>query len=331
MAKALFRAFVVEENSGAFAGEVRELRVSDLPAGDLLLRVRYSSLNYKDALSATGNRAVTRTYPHTPGIDAAGTVVECGSGAFRKGDEVIVTGFDLGMNTPGGFGRYVRVPAEWAVRLPDGMTPREAMAFGTAGLTAGLSVLRMAGGVRPGDGRIAVSGATGGVGSLAVAILSRLGYSVSAVSGKEDERDFLFGLGAAEVLPRSDFQEQTLRAMHKAAFAGAVDTVGGDILVNLLKALQPLGVMTCCGNAASPDLHLTVYPFILRGVSLIGIDSQNCPMAFREAVWGKLAGEWKPEGLMDLCTEISLAELPEAIERILSGGVKGRTIVDLDA
>ncbi len=326
-----FDAFVVEETEGGFSGGIKNRPFDDLPPHDLLVRVRYSSLNYKDALSASGNRGVTREYPHTPGIDAVGTVAGKGGGAFREGDEVIVTGYDLGMNTAGGFGQYIRVPPEWAVGLPDGMTMKEAMAFGTAGLTAGMSVHRLVASVGPEDGKIAVSGATGGVGSLAVAVLSKLGYAVSAISGKERERDFLLGLGAAEVLPRKDFQEDAGRPLLKGVFAGAIDTVGGNILVNLLKSVRPMGVVACCGNAASPKLDLTVYPFILRGVSLVGIDSQNCPVPLRKEVWRKLAGEWKPDGLPELCSEISLAELPDSIERMLQGKLKGRTIVNLDA
>ncbi|MCW8797819.1 MAG: YhdH/YhfP family quinone oxidoreductase [Prosthecochloris sp.] len=329
--KTEFRAFVVEERDDRYSGELQRRRVADLPSGDLLVRVFYSSLNYKDALSASGNRGVTKEYPHTPGIDAVGMVEKSGSNDFLEGDPVIVTGFDLGMNTPGGFGQYIRVPSRWALRLPDGLSMQEAMAFGTAGLTAALSVLRLTETLKPEDGRIAVSGATGGVGALAVAMLSKLGYCVSAISGKEQERDFLLNLGAAEVLPRKDFQDEERRPLHKGVFAGAVDTVGGTILVNLLKSMQPMGVVTCCGNVASPELHLTVYPFILRGVSLIGIDSQNCPIALRKNVWCKLAGEWKPDCLMNLSKEISMSDLPDSIERMLQGKLKGRTVVNLNA
>ena len=326
-----FKAFVVEEKEGAFTGHIKNRSVDDLPDNDLLVKVYYSSLNYKDALSANGNKGVTREYPHTPGIDAAGTVVNDASGKFNVNEPVIVTGYDLGMNTDGGFAEYIRVPSEWAVRLPESLTMKEAMMLGTAGLTAGMSVMRLIETVKPDDGNIAVSGATGGVGALSIGILSKLGYAVSAISGKEQEREFLLELGAQEVLPRQDYEAENTRPLLKAAFAGVIDTVGGNILANLIKSTRPMGVVTCCGNAASPNLDLTVFPFILRGVSLIGIDSQNCPMAEREIIWKKLAGEWKPENLQELCREISLDELPESIERMLSGKLKGRTVVSLDA
>ena len=326
-----FNAFVVEESNGEFSGRIIGKSFNELPYHDLLVKVHYSSLNYKDALSATGNKGVTKEYPHTPGIDAVGTVVSDMSGKFRENETVIVTGFDLGMNTDGGFGEYIRVPAEWAVRLPESMTMKEAMIFGTAGLTAGMSVLRLSEQVTPDDGKIAVSGASGGVGALSIAILSKMGYSVSAISGKEQERGFLLELGAEEVIPREEYEAENSRPLLKGEFAGAVDTVGGNILANLIKSTGPMGAVTCCGNVASPNLDLTVYPFILRGVSLIGIDSQNCPMGQREIVWEKLAGEWKPENLQELCREISLNELPESIKRMLSGKLKGRTVVNLDA
>ncbi|MBL6957082.1 MAG: YhdH/YhfP family quinone oxidoreductase [Chlorobium phaeobacteroides] len=325
-----FKAFVVEEKDGAFSGQIINRRVDDLPDNDLLVKVHYSSLNYKDALSATGNKGVTREYPHTPGIDAAGTVVNDASGKFNENEPVIVTSYDLGMNTDGGFGQYIRVPSEWAVKLPEGMTMKESMLFGTAGFTAGMSVMRLIETVKPEDGNIAVSGATGGVGALSIGILSKLGYAVSAISGKEQERDFLLELGAQEVLPRQDFEEENKRPMLKAAFAGVIDTVGGNILGNLIKSTRPMGLVTCCGNVASPNLDLTVFPFILRGVSLIGIDSQNCPMSQREIVWKKLAGEWMPNNLQGLSNEISQAELSHSIDLMLGGNLKGRTVVNLE-
>lgn len=326
-----FKAFVVEENAGVFTGAIRKRTVDDLPDNDLLVRVHYSSLNYKDALSANGNKGVTKEYPHTPGIDAVGTVVNDNSGKFKENEAVIVTSYDLGMNTAGGFGQYIRVPSEWAVRLPESMTTKESMIFGTAGLTAGVSVLRLTETVRPEDGKIAVSGSTGGVGALSIAILAKLGYSVSAISGKEQERGFLLELGADEVIARQEYEEENRHPLLKGEFAGAVDTVGGSILAAIIKSTKPMGVVTCCGNVASPKLDLTVYPFILRGVSLIGIDSQNYPMENREMVWNKLALEWKPDNLTELCREISLGELPETIEKMLAGKLRGRTVVNLDA
>jgi putative YhdH/YhfP family quinone oxidoreductase len=326
-----FKAFVVEERNGIFKGEVRVRQISDLTDNDLLIRVRYSSLNYKDALSVNGNKGVTKTYPHTPGIDAVGTVVSSKTDRFKTGDNVIVTSYDLGMNTDGGFGEFIRVPEGWAVKLPGMLSMKEAMIFGTAGLTAGMSVLRLIEIVKPADGTIVVSGATGGVGALSVAILKKLGYKVAAITGKEVERNYLLNLGAETVILRKEFESMADRPLLKPTFAGGIDTVGGVILENIIKSTSPMGAVTCCGNVASPDLSLTVFPFILRGVTLIGIDSQNYPMSYRQEVWNKLADDWKPEGLDAMCTEISLKELNGKIELMLKGQLKGRTVLNLES
>ncbi len=331
MEEITFKAFMVEEQEDGFVGNIQTRSVSDLPENDVLIRVQYSSLNYKDALSASGNKGVTRHYPHTPGIDAVGTVVRSDTKMFREHEKVIVTSYDLGMNTAGGFGQYISVPSDWVVKLPEDMTMKEAMIIGTAGLTAGMSVLRLTESIQPERGNVVVSGATGGVGSLSVAILAKLGYNVSAISGKEQEHDFLLKLGASEVLARKDFEKDHARPMIKGCFAGGIDTVGGNILENMIKSTQPMGVVTCCGNVASAQLHLTVFPFILRGVSLIGIDSQNYPMASREVVWNKLAKEWKPDNLMGVYTEISFADLRDKIDLMLDGKLTGRTLLNLEA
>ncbi len=326
-----FKALVVTESGEKqFTRSICEKSVDDLPDGDVLVKVNWSSLNYKDALSSIGNRGVTRKYPHTPGIDAAGVVEESRSSSFKPGDRVIVTSYDLGMNTSGGFGQYIRVPADWVVPLPSGMGLRESMISGTAGFTAGMSVFALTHCVRPEQGEILVTGATGGVGSLAVAILSKLGYSVVAVSGKADAADFLTGLGARRMVSRSEVADTSGRPLLKGLWAGVIDTVGGDILATAIKSTDQHGAVTCCGNVASPDLPLTVFPFILRGVSLFGIDSQNCPMPHRVQVWQKLAADWKPAQLESLCHEISLNELDENIDLILKGGQKGRVVVNLD-
>jgi len=324
-----FRAYVVEENDGEYNGAITTRSIDDLPEGDLLVEVHYSSLNYKDALSATGNKGVTRKYPHTPGIDAAGIVADPGVEGFEKGEPVIVTSYDLGMNTDGGFGRYIRVPSEWAVKLPAGLSLKESMIMGTAGLTAGMSVQRLTGLVQAEDGAIVVSGATGGVGSMSVAILSRLGYRVAAITGKQEEEGFLRELGASEIIPRKDIDSEESSPMLKESFAGGIDTVGGHILENIIKSVGPMGAVTCCGLVASPKLGLTVFPFILRGVTLMGIDSQNYPMKFRKEVWEKLSGEWKPEQLMTMYREISLEQVGTAIHDMLEGKSRGRTIVKL--
>ena len=326
-----FKGFVVEEHENKFTGVVKTRSVSDLPENDLLIKVRYSSLNYKDALSASGNKGVTIKYPHTPGIDAVGTIVSSGTNKFIENEKVVVTSYDLGMNTSGGFGQYIRVPSKWAVKLPADMSMKESMILGTAGLTAGMSVLRLSEYVQPGQGKVVVSGATGGVGALSVSILAKLGFDVTAISGKDKEHDFLLRLGATHVISRKEFEEENSGPMLKGSFAGGIDTVGGTILDNIIKSTQPMGAVTCCGNVASPKLNLTVFPFILRGISLLGIDSQNYPMSYREIVWNKLAREWKPDTLMDVYTEISFNELSQKIDLMLKGKLKGRTILDLEA
>ncbi|MCF8074630.1 MAG: YhdH/YhfP family quinone oxidoreductase [Desulfotignum sp.] len=323
-----FDAFIVKKNADTqYAGRVEQTRVRDLPEGEVLIRVKYSSLNYKDALSATGNKGVTRTYPHTPGIDAAGHVEESRVSALAPGDPVIVTSYDLGMNTAGGFGQYIRVPADWVVPLPGGLTLAESMILGTAGFTAAMSVEKIM--EIPVDaGPVLVTGATGGVGSMAVAILARLGYAVTAVSGKQ-ESGFLNDLGASEIISCQTFVEDTKPPVLPARWAAVVDTVGGDILATAVKSTKAWGKVTCCGLVASPDLPLTVFPFILRGVSLHGIDSQHYPIAPRQALWKKLAYDWKPQNLVEMATRITLDQLPTAINNMLNGRLKGRTVVNL--
>jgi acrylyl-CoA reductase (NADPH) len=324
-----FKALVITESEDhQFLRSVEKKTIDDLPAGDVIVKVIYSSLNYKDVLSATGNRGVTRAYPHTPGIDAAGIVAESSDEHFKSGDEVIVTSYDLGMNTAGGFGQYIRVPAGWVVPLPPGLTLREAMIYGTAGFTAALSVHQMIeGGIRPEDGDILVSGATGGVGSMAVSILAKSGYSVTAVNGKVDATDYLKEIGAQAVISIEEATDTSGRPMLKSRWAGAVDAVGGDILATTIKSMKNSGVVTCCGNVASPDLPLNVYPFILRGVTLSGIDSQNCPMPLRRKVWEKIASDWKIDGLDTLTTEIPFEALDERIELMLQRKHRGRTVI----
>ena len=324
-----YKALVINEVNAAFEQTIQTLHIDNLPKGDVLVKVHYSSINYKDALSATGNKGITKKYPHTPGIDAAGEVVSSLDDKFKVGDKVIVTGYDLGMNTSGGFGQYIHVPSEWVVQLPEGLSLKESMIIGTAGFTAGISVLRLSALVKPSDGKIMVSGATGGVGSVALSLLSKLGYQTVAISGKETEYPFLRKLGATEILPRADFQEVDKRPMLSAQYAGAIDTVGGPILENILKTLQPLGAVTTCGSVSSTQLNMTVFPFILRGISLIGISAQNYPGALREPLWIKLATDWKPDNLLELYSEIRLEDIPETVALILQGKLKGRTIVNM--
>jgi acrylyl-CoA reductase (NADPH) len=325
-----YKAMVVSETAAkSFAREIRERALNDLPAGELIIEVKYSSLNYKDALSATGNKGVTRKYPHTPGIDAVGVIVDSTTKMFSVGDQVTVTGFDLGMNTSGGFGQYISVPALWAVNLPKGLSLKESMGYGTAGLTAALCIIRlMASGLSKDSGEVLVTGATGGVGSVAVAILAKLGFNVVAATGKASEHDFLTALGAKSIISREEANDTSGRPLQKGRWAGVVDTVGGNILATALKTAKYGGLVTACGNAMSADLSVSVFPFILRGVSLLGVDSVEIPMRARQMAWQKLAGEWKID-LDPLTTEVSLAELEPKIEQILKGGIRGRVVVDL--
>ncbi len=324
---ATFRAFRVEKTGETFSRGVQTLTTDILPEGSLTVRVAYSSLNYKDALSATGNPGVTKTYPHTPGIDAAGTVLESHDSRFGVGDEVIVTSYDLGMNMPGGFGEVIRVPAEWALPLPDGLSVREAMVLGTAGLTAGLALeALLAHGLAPDQGPVVVTGASGGVGSVAVALCAKLGFETLASTGTEAAHGWLRGLGAADIVPRSELAEASERPLLKARFAGAIDTVGGEPLSNVVKLLNYGAAVAACGLVAGPQLSLTVFPFILRGVSLLGIDSAACPMPVRERVWRKLAGDWKVD-LSAATLEVMLDELDGVIDEILAGRTQGRVLV----
>ena len=325
-----FKAMVVSETADQkFIREIRQKELSDLPAGELLIEVKYSSLNYKDALSASGNKGVTRKYPHTPGIDAAGVVATSSTSQFGAGDQVIVTGFDLGMNTAGGFGQYISVPASWAVKLPQGMTLKESMAYGTAGLTAALCVMRlMAFGLTKDSGEVLVTGATGGVGSVAVGILAKLGFNVVAATGKTDEKDFLTQLGAKTIISREEANDTSGRPLQKGRWAGVVDAVGGNILATAIKSTKYGGLVAACGNTMSADLAVSVYPFILRGVSLLGVDSVEIPMNTRLRTWQKLAHDWKFD-LSGFVSECALEELSPKIDLILKGGIRGRVVVDL--
>jgi acrylyl-CoA reductase (NADPH) len=325
-----FKAMVVSETADQkFIREIRQRGLSDLPAGELLIEVKYSSLNYKDALSASGNKGVTRKYPHTPGIDAAGVVATSSTSQFGAGDQVIVTGFDLGMNTAGGFGQYIRVPASWAVKLPQGMTLKESMAYGTAGLTAALCVMRlMAFGLSKDSGEVLVTGATGGVGSVAVGILAKLGFNVVAATGKTDEKDFLMQLGAKTIISREEANDTSGRPLQKGRWAGVVDAVGGNILATAIKSTKYGGLVAACGNTMSADLAVSVYPFILRGVSLLGVDSVEIPMNTRLRNWQKLVHDWKVD-LSGFVSECALEELSPKIDLILKGGIRGRVVVDL--
>lgn len=324
-----FAGYVVrKQDDGSITAAVEPLSVDNLPAGDVLVDVAYSSLNYKDALACGGHPGVVQSFPHVPGIDCAGTVVSSTAGDFQPGDEVLVTGYDLGGAAWGGFCGCVRVPAEWVVPLPSGLTLRESMILGTAGFTAAQAVAAIIEhGVEPAAGPVVVTGATGGVGSLSVAILAKLGYTVDAVTGKQEEADFLRSLGACQVLDRRELADDSKRPLLSARWAAAVDTVGGKPLVNVLRSTRYRGCVAACGLVAGDHLEMTVYPFILRGVTLSGIDSAKCPRPRRLRIWDHLASDWHIDGLDRLATEIDLSLLAERVETILAGGVVGRTIL----
>ena len=328
-----FRALRVEENEkGKFVRSIVERKVEDLPEGDVLVKIHYAALNYKDALSATGNKGVTKKYPHTPGIDGAGTVVESKTPPLKAGDKVLVTSYDLGMNTDGAMAEYIRVPAGWVVPLPAGLSLKESMIIGTAGLTAGIGLYKMERmGQHPGQGPLVVTGATGGVGSMAVGIMAKAGYEVIASTGKSHEADFLKSLGAAEVVDRAFVDDDSSRPLMRPKWAGGIDTVGGNTLATLLKGCKREGSVASCGLVSSPVLSTTVFPFILNGVNLLGIDSANFPMEERLKIWKKLAEEWHLQDLAALATTCALHELDAYIDAILKGGVKGRVVVDMDA
>lgn len=326
-----FKALVVEETSeGTFAKNIQERHVSDLPENDLLIEVHYSSLNYKDAMSAAGNKSISKHYPHTPGIDAAGVVVSDKSGTFSEGQEVVVFGYDLGMNTAGGLGQMIAIPADWALPCPEALSLKEAMIYGTGGLTAALSIQKLEKmGAKPSDGPVAVSGATGGVGTISIAILSQLGYESIAFSGKPEQSEHLKELGATEVRHRDTINEVGNRPVGRPLWANAIDTVGGDYLANLLKQTKPGGAVTTCGLAASASFSMTVLPFITRAVSLLGIDSVFIPLEDKKAIWQRVATDMKLPNLEQYAEEITLEQTPEYLDRFIDGKAVGRYVVNV--
>jgi acrylyl-CoA reductase (NADPH) len=323
---------VIETPAGKFVRSIEELDLEDLPPGELLVKVFYSSLNYKDALSATGNKGITKKYPHTPGIDAAGVVELSRSAKFAVNEEVIVTGRDLGMNTAGGFAEYIRVPADWAIKKPLQLSFQEAMSFGTAGLTAAYALYKMQMmKLAPSNGPVVVTGSTGGVGSIAVAILAKAGYEVIAVTGKENAKEYLQYLGAARIENREFVDDKSGKGLLKPKWAGAIDTVGGNTLNTLLKACIQEGSVVSTGLVASPQLNSTVYPFILNGVNLLGVGSAETSPEMREVLWQKLINEWSvKEKFNAIVKEATLDEINNTyIDSILDGKMMGRIIVKI--
>ncbi|HZW24942.1 MAG TPA: oxidoreductase [Gallionella sp.] len=326
----LFRAYRIFDENGKSQGRFVELTLADLDPGEVVIRAHYSSVNYKDALAATGAGKVVRRFPLVGGVDVSGVVESSSDARFKPGDEVLVTGYGMGVDHDGGYAEYVRVPADWAVPLPQGLSMFDAMALGTAGFTAALSIHRLEQNeLAPEKGRVIVTGATGGVGSLAIQMLAQLGYQVVAMTGKASEHDYLRSLGANEILSRDQIDLHGGRALEKAQWAGALDAVGGDTLAWLTRSMQQDGAIASFGNAGGVELHTTVFPFILRGVKLLGVDSAATAMPLRREIWRRLAGDLHPAALARSAHTVSFADLPSAFPQLLRGEARGRCVVDI--
>lgn len=324
-----FKAFIVDKTEESFSAEVKEVSLNDLPSGNVIVKVAYSSVNYKDGLASIPNGKIVTTYPFIPGIDLAGVIVSSDDPRFKEGDEVIATSYEIGVSHFGGYSEYAQIPGDWIVPLPKGLTLKEAMVFGTAGFTAALSVHRLEqNGLTPDQGKVLVTGATGGVGSVAVSILAKRGFEVVASTGKHSEHEYLKQIGAKEVISREEVTGEKIRALDKQLWAGAVDPVGGKTLASVLSKITYGGSVAVSGLTGGTDLPTTVFPFILRGVNLLGIDSVYCPMELRKTIWNRLASDFKPENLLEtIKQEITLEELPKSLSSILKGEMRGRTIV----
>ncbi|HKK38701.1 MAG TPA: YhdH/YhfP family quinone oxidoreductase [Cryomorphaceae bacterium] len=325
-----YRALVVREEGDEFSRQVEEVPLSFLPEGEVLIKVSYAGLNYKDALSAAGHKGVTRKYPHTPGVDASGVVEKSSSSEFSPGQEVIVTSFDLGMNTKGGFAEYISVPAGWVVPLPEGLTLKDAMIMGTAAFTAALALHKMEkSGQNPEMGELVVTGASGGVGSMAVAILAKRGYRVIASSGKQEHYAWLKSIGAKRCISREEANDESGRPLMAAKWAGGIDTVGGNTLATLIKSCRKEGSVAVCGLVGSHELQTTVYPFILNGVNVLGVDSAETPIQLRKKIWQKLATDYRPGGLAEMGKIVDLEEIPDYMDEILGGETAGRIVAKI--
>lgn len=327
---ATFRAFVVNKTESHFTAQVQELTKADLPSGEVLIHVAYSSVNYKDALACSSDGKIVRSYPFIPGVDLSGKVIESSDSRFQVGDEVLATSYDLGVSHYGGFSEYARVRADWIVPLPKGLLLREAMALGTAGFEAALAVHQLEkNGLTPQQGPVLVTGATGGVGSMAVNILAKLGYTVVASTGKQTEHAYLIELGASTILSREDVSVESNRPLEKELWAASVDSVGGATLAYVMRTTKYSGSIAACGLTGGSTVSTTVFPFILRGVNLLGIESVMCPMRLRRELWQRLAGDLKPTKLESISHEVTLDELPQVTASLLKGEIRGRTIVRL--
>ncbi len=324
-----YKALHIEEINGKFVKNIKELPIKELDTNDILIRIKYSALNYKDALSSIGNRGVTREYPHTPGIDASGVVERSNTDKFKIGDEVIVTSFDLGMNTNGAFSEYISVPANWVIPLPKTLSLKEAATIGTAGLTAAIGIYKLIKNDQKEGNSILVTGSTGAVGSFAVKLLAHLGFNVTALSSKENKKDFLLSLGAHNVISKDELESHPKKPLLKENYDGAFDVVGGELLENILKQIKSEGSVAICGLVGSHKLNTTVMPFILRGVNLLGINSADFSQELRVTLWNMLANEWKID-ISDLSYEHTLEELPKLIDDMLNGKSIGRKVIKID-
>ncbi|WP_174732632.1 NADPH:quinone oxidoreductase family protein [Mesobacillus harenae] len=329
--KKSFKAFVVNKTEDDFSAEVRHLNEEDLPEGDVLIDVAYSSVNFKDGLASIPNGKIVRSYPFVPGIDMAGTVAESKDSRFQKGDKIIATSYEIGVSHYGGYSEMARLSGDWIVPLPNGLSLKEAMVLGTAGFTAGLSIHRLEeNGLTPDKGKVLVTGATGGVGSVAVSMLAKRGYHVVASTGKAEEHEYLHKIGASEVISREELSGAKLKALDKQLWAAAVDPVGGNTLATILSQLDYNGSVAVSGLTGGTDVPATVFPFILRGVNVLGIDSVYCPMETRKILWERMSSDLKPEGLINhIMNEITLEKLPSVLAAILKGESRGRTVVKL--
>jgi len=326
-----YKALTTSEKDKSFTNSIEVKDTESLPENDTLIKVKFSSLNYKDALSASGNKGVTRNYPHTPGIDAAGVIEKTTGSKFKIGDEVIVTGYDMGMNTSGGFGEYIRVPETWIVKKPDNLSLSESMAFGTAGLTAGLCLRKLLlHGLKPEDGEVFVSGVTGGVGIISLMLFSKIGFDVTAITGKIDQVDLLKSLGAKKIIDRNELDLDLISPLQKPLYAGGIDAVGGKILSNLICSTSQRAAIACCGMVSGISLDTSIFPFILRGLSLFGIDSAESLLETKEEIWNNFATDWKLENIDQNINNISLDDLPREIEKILKGDQVGRVRIAYD-
>nr|WP_263326504.1 acryloyl-CoA reductase [Neobacillus sp. Marseille-Q6967] len=325
-----FHALLVDKTESDFSIGIREVALSELPKADVLIKVAYSSINYKDGLASIPDGKIVRSYPFIPGIDLAGVVVSSEDPRFVEGDQVIATSYEIGVSHFGGYSEFARIPGDWIVPLPENLSLKEAMIYGTAGLTAALSIQRLEeNGLTPGKGKVLVTGATGGVGSMAVAMLAKRGYEVTASTGKESEHEYLHTLGAAEVISRNEVYNGKIKALDKQLWAAAVDPVGGESLAAVLSKIHYNGSVAVSGLTGGGNVPTTVFPFILRGINLLGIDSVYCPMDIRKALWKRMAADLKPDVLNRIAKEVSLEELPQTLPIILKGQARGRFVVKI--